>query len=190
MPSVVPFVRTIVCAIRRVEEGGGLRARAFVERGRALAEQVRRAVDVGVGVAIVRRPSPRSTDAGFWLVFALSRYTSGLPCTRSDRIGKSVRTFCTSKLTAGALMVLMVCGRQVPIELHEQFAKELCLQMLDADALEHLTRVGVNQQVARLPRRQPAGFAGRTTLPRPAARSPRHACTSRRPRKSRAADSS
>ena len=53
MPSVVPLVRTIVCASGRVDEARGLRARALVERGRPLAQQMRRAMDVGVGVAIV-----------------------------------------------------------------------------------------------------------------------------------------
>src|SRR5712692_3213405 len=36
------------------------------------------------------------TWRGFWLVFELSRYTSGLPCTCRSRIGKSLRIRSTS----------------------------------------------------------------------------------------------
>src|SRR3546814_25584 len=37
------------------------------------------------------------TAVGFWAEAPLSRYTSGLPCTCSPRIGKSLRTRSTSK---------------------------------------------------------------------------------------------
>src|SRR6476660_6331692 len=47
------------------------------------------------------------TRRGFWLVAALSRYTSGLPRTRCDRMGKSWRSRSTSRAgtAAGALMI-------------------------------------------------------------------------------------
>src|SRR5690606_3094352 len=40
-----------------------------------------------------------TTCFGFWVVAPLSRYTKGLPFTVRERMGKSSRTRCTSKLT-------------------------------------------------------------------------------------------
>src|SRR5579862_858196 len=48
------------------------------------------------------------TTIGFWDVFALSRYTSGLPRTVCRRIGKSARTLATS---SAALSCAGAAGR-------------------------------------------------------------------------------
>ncbi len=57
---------------------------------------------------------------------------------------------------------------------------------IDANAVEHVTREGVNQHVSRACRAPRRARADRTARLRRAARSPRRACTSRRRRRSRA----
>ena len=87
--------------VGRIEERRRLGARAFVQRRRPLAQQMRRRGGCSRSRGGSRRPSPRARRRGFWLVFALSRYTSGLPWTRSDRIGKSARTLLERRMPTG-----------------------------------------------------------------------------------------
>src|SRR5262245_58245873 len=108
------------------------------------------------------------TCSGFWLVFALSRYTSGLPCTSSRRMGKSARTRSTSKARAfdtpglepgpagwTASGSVLVIGK-VPVQLREQLALELLPQMIDGNTRQHFAGVRVNQHVARVALGEPA----------------------------------
>ena len=93
MPSVASRVKTISCAVRGVDEAPRSVPRA--PSNRSVARSLRWCTPRWT-LALLRRRSSRSAPAaptrGFCVVAALSRYTSGLPCTCAARIGKSART--------------------------------------------------------------------------------------------------
>src|SRR3984885_3223115 len=79
-----------------------------------------------------------STICGFWVVAALSRYTSGLSCTLWVSTGKLSREVCDCHTVSVAVGMKFL--QQCPLQL---FA-----QRRDFDAIDDIAREGVDKQVA------------------------------------------
>src|SRR5271157_2990563 len=91
-----------------------------------------------------------TTQAGFWAVAALSRYTSGLPWTVCLRTGKSARTRSTSK----AAWISPIC---VLMKFLEQDPLERIPQCVHFNAIDDVLGESVGQQTARFAGADAAG---------------------------------
>src|ERR1700722_9836906 len=78
------------------------------------------------------------TICGFWVVAALSRYTSGLSCTRWLSTGKLSREVCDCQTVSVAVGMKFL--QQGPLQLFPQ--------RRDFDAVDDIAREGVDEQVA------------------------------------------
>src|ERR1700728_452342 len=78
------------------------------------------------------------TICGFWVVAALSRYTSGLSCTLWFSTGKLSRDVCDFHTVSVA----------VSMEFLQQSPLQLFAQRPDFDAVDDIARESVNEQVA------------------------------------------
>src|SRR5580704_4231777 len=79
-----------------------------------------------------------STICGFWVVAALSRYTSGLSCTLWLSTGKFTREVCDCHTVSVA----------VGMKFLQQRLLQFLAQRGDFDAVDNIAREGVDEQVA------------------------------------------